>query len=73
MWQHTIIFFLNDSVHILKRTKNNWINSKSNKTLFSPDFNTSVKKVRDFNSSISLHHLDHDRLLKFKYYLSLKS
>jgi hypothetical protein len=67
------LFFLYDSVHILKCIKNNWLNPKSNKTLSFPDFETGGKKIADFNSLISLHQLEHNKLLKFGYSLSLKS
>lgn len=41
MWQHTVIY---NSIHILNRMKNNWLNYKIQKTLSFPDFNTDEKK-----------------------------
>lgn len=67
------LFFLFDSVHLFKCVKNNWLNPKNNKTFTFPDFETGEKKTADFNSLILLHQLEHDKLLKFGYSLSLKA
>nr|CAH7731460.1 unnamed protein product [Callosobruchus chinensis] len=67
------LFFLFDSVHLLKCIRNNWINTKNNKTLTYPDFETGEKKFANFNSLIRLHQLEHHKLLKFGYSLSLKA
>lgn len=67
------LFYLYDSVHLLKCIKNNWMNPKNDKILSFPDFETGEKKTANFNSLISLHQLEHDKLLKFGYSLSLKA
>lgn len=67
------IFFLYDSVHLIKCIRNNWLNSKPNKTFTYPDFETGEIRNANFNSLILLHRLEQDKLLKRGYSLSLKA
>uniref|UniRef100_A0A1B6CRV3 THAP-type domain-containing protein n=1 Tax=Clastoptera arizonana TaxID=38151 RepID=A0A1B6CRV3_9HEMI len=67
------LFYLFDTVHLLKCIRNNWLNSKPSQTLCFPDFNTGNQKVADFSAIKTLYYLEHDKLLKFGYSLSLKS
>lgn len=66
------LFFLFDSVHLLKCIRNNWLNSKPDQTLYYPHFQSSEKRVASFRSLKKLHELENSQLLKFGYTLSLK-
>lgn len=67
------LFYLFDSVHLLKCIRNNWLNSKPDQTLHYPDFDTGAEKVAAFQCLQTLYRVEHDKLLKFGYSLSLKA
>lgn len=67
------LFYLFDSVHLLKCIRNNWLNSKPDQELNYPEFETGVDKVAAFQCLKTLHRLEHDKLLKFGYSLSVKA
>lgn len=80
VYQHPIdhpvrpLFYLFDSVHILKCIFNNWLNSKPDQTLHYPDFETrEVNKCGSFKAVKKLHELEYDKILKFGYSINLKA
>ena len=58
------LFFLFDSVHLLKCIFNNWLNSKPDQIFIYPDFETGQEKYASFSAVKKLHDLEHDKLLK---------
>lgn len=67
------LFYLFDSVHLLKCIRNNWLNSKPDQPLTFPDFETGTEKLANFQALKRLHELEYDKLLKYGYSLSLKA
>lgn len=75
------LFFLFDSVHILKCVRNNWLNQKdSQKTMKFPAFNfgeidTGNAKIHSacFRSLRNLFNIEHDSIIKFSHKLSKKA
>jgi len=77
------LFFIFDTVHILKCIRNNWLNLKSSdKTFVFPQFNfgdimtmpsTKEYALASFNSLKQLHNAECDSLSKFAYKLSYKA
>ena len=75
------LFFMFDSVHILKCVRNNWLNPKSNdKSIVYPFFEFDDIKteglsdnIASFNSLKQLHAVENGSLVKFAYRLSLKA
>lgn len=68
------LFYMFDSVHLLKCIRNNWLNSKHQQILTYPDFNNyDVVRMARFEAIQKLHELEHDKLLKFGYSLNVKS
>ena len=75
------LFFMFDSVHILKCVRNNWLNQKSNdKLIVYPFFEFDDIKTEglsdnnaSFNSLKQLHAVENGSLVKFAYRLSLKA
>ena len=75
------LFFMFDSVHILKCVRNNWINQKSNdRSIVYPffEFNDIKTKafsdnIASFNSLKQLHAVENGSLVKCAYRLSLKA
>nr|CAH7764584.1 unnamed protein product [Callosobruchus chinensis] len=69
------LFFLFDSVHLLKCIRNNWINLKSQQKLIYPDFdgNSKTSNIADFAALKKLHEIESAKLLKFGYGLTLKA
>lgn len=67
------LFYLFDSVHLLKCIRNNWLNAKPDQTLYYPDFDSGVEKAAAFQSLKTLHQLEHDKMLKVGYSLNLKA
>ena len=67
------LFFLFDSVHILKCIFNAWLNSKPDQTFTFPDFCTGEKKVACFASLKKMHDVEYNMLLKFGFSLNLKA
>lgn len=67
------LFYLFDTVHLIKCIFNNWLNSKPDQMFDFPDFDTSEKKYASFSAIKKLHELEYDKLLKFGYSLNLKA
>lgn len=67
------LFYLFDSVHLLKCIRNNWLNSKPDQIINYPDFNSGVEKSAAFQSIKTLHQLEHDKMLKVGFSLNLKA
>lgn len=69
------LFFLFDSVHILKCVRNNWINQKNPGTcMFYPDFNDlSLFNTASFQALKKLHEIESGKLLKYSYGLTEKA
>lgn len=69
------LFFLIDSVHILKCLRNNWINQKNHgQTMYYPDFeNFSNVKAASFSALKKLHEKEVGKLVKYSYGLTLKA
>lgn len=75
------LFFLFDSVHLLKCIRNNWLNQKdAQKTMTFPEFSwdsqiydSSTTSYAPFTSIQRLYGLESDKLLKQSYKLSLKA
>ena len=76
------LFFILDSVHILKCIRNNWLNQKTEgKCLSFPVFqydniastNTADLPFASFESLKQLHHMESENTLKFGYKLSVKA
>lgn len=67
------LFYLFDSVHILKCIRNNWLNSKPNQIMQYPNFDSGEENIASFNALKKIHELEHDKLLKFGYSLNLKA
>ena len=67
------LFYIFDSVHLLKCIRNNWLNTKPDQLLHYPDFKTFSLKEASFKSLKVLYELEHDKLLKFGYSLTLKA
>ena len=76
------LFFILDSVHILKCIRNNWLNQKTeNRCINFPSFqydninstNTSDLAFASFDSLKQLHHMEAQNTLKFSYKLSVKA
>nr|CAH7769842.1 unnamed protein product [Callosobruchus chinensis] len=67
------LFYLFDSVHLLKCIRNNWINSKPEQVLTYPDFETFELRHASFHSLKTLYNSESNKLLKFGYSLTLKA
>lgn len=67
------LFYLFDSVHILKCIRNNWLNSKPNQIMQYPNFDSGEENIASFYALKKIHELEHDKLLKFGYSLNLKA
>lgn len=69
------LFFLNDSVHIFKCIRNNWINLRNlGSTFCFPDFDDpNIVRYASFSSIRDLYNIEHQKLLKFGYGLSVKA
>lgn len=69
------LFYLNDSVHIFKCIRNNWLNLKTyRKTFCYPDFeNNDILRYASFEAIREVYKLETEKLLKFGYGLSLKA
>lgn len=67
------LFYLFDSVHLLKCIKNNWMNVKPNQIFTFPDFDNFDLKYASFQALIELHNTENNKLLKHGYSLTLKS
>lgn len=70
------LFFLIDSVHLLKNIRNNWINQKNQGCcMFYPDFdsNETTVKVASFLALKKLHEIDNNSILVHAYGLTFKS
>lgn len=68
------LFFMFDSVHLLKCIRNNWLNSKPEQVLTYPDMSDfSTIRTARFQAVRKLHELEHDKLLKFGYSLNVKA
>lgn len=72
------LFYVFDSVHLLKCIRNNWINQKSpRQSLFFPEFNSSDIAVKMLTASFynlkKMHELETGGLLKYSFGLTLKA
>lgn len=74
------LFFVIDSVHILKCIRNNWINQKNNdKCMFYPDFDNCYNidnkcmKYASFNTLKHLYDLEKSSIVRYENKLTLKS
>ncbi|KAJ3652723.1 hypothetical protein Zmor_018661 [Zophobas morio] len=68
------LFFIIDTVHILKNIRNNWLNQKNGQIMVYPDFDDfSIKREARFEAVRTLHLVEKDNLLKYGYTLSLKA
>jgi hypothetical protein len=68
------LFFIIDSVHILKNIRNNWIN-KEPQHMICPPFKDEdcESKIASFETLKELYRIEKDSLLKYGYSLSLKA
>lgn len=67
------LFYIVDTVHLLKNIRNNWINLKLQEMVY-PDFKSpDVIKVASFDALKQLHSKEQSQLLKYGYTLSLKA
>lgn len=67
------LFYVIDTVHILKNIRNNWLNQKPVQLMKFPSINSSEIKEASFNALKELHRKEQNELLKFGYTLSLKA
>jgi hypothetical protein len=69
------LFYLNDSVHIFKCIRNNWLNLKTyRKTFCFPDFDDNeIVRYASFEAIREVYNIETEKLLKFGYGLSLKA
>ena len=69
------LFYLNDSVHIIKCIRNNWLNLKNcHLTFCFPDFDDfSVVRYASFAAVRDMYKLESEKLLKFGHGISLKA
>ena len=71
------LFYVIDSVHIIKNIRNNWINQKLDKLphqyMQYPDFKEEKMRIASFRSLKDMHSTEKDNLLQYGYTLSLKS
>jgi hypothetical protein len=60
------LFFIIDSVHILKNIRNNWINRKPQHTVYQPFKDEGCKsKIASFETLKELYRIEKDSLLKY--------
>lgn len=73
--QNSPLFFLIDSVHLLKCIRNNWINQKNeNQCFIYPDFDNSNKMCEaNFATLKHLHEIECHNIVKYAKTLTLKS
>lgn len=69
------LFVINDTVHILKCIRNNWINLKNdNLTFCFPDFeNLDITRYASFKAVRDLYDVESQKLIKYGYGLSIKA
>lgn len=67
------MFFIIDTVHILKNIRNNWLNQKPNQVMKFPNFNDDSIHYASFNTLKEMHNYEKENLLKYGYKLSLKA
>nr|XP_012225401.1 PREDICTED: uncharacterized protein LOC105673967 [Linepithema humile] len=67
------LFYVIDSVHIIKNIRNNWINQKPHQYMQYPDFKEQKMRLASFQSLKDMHSTEKDNLLQYGYTLSLKS
>lgn len=69
------LFVINDTVHILKCIRNNWINLKNDNLTFSfPDFeNLDITRYASFKAVRDLYDVESQKLIKYGYGLSIKA
>jgi hypothetical protein len=72
------LFFVIDSVHILKCVRNNWINQKnSEKCMYFPDFDKLYESVSikcaSFNTLKKLHEIEKANIVKYEHKLTFKA
>lgn len=70
------LFYLVDTVHLLKCVRNNWVNQKGEKCMYFPSFNdinqTSLKTA-SWNALKKMHKLEFNSLVKYGFNLSYKA
>lgn len=69
------LFYINDTVHIFKCIRNNWLNLKNYRLTFCfPDFyDLTTVRYASFEAIRDVYKIESDKLLKFGYGLSLKA
>lgn len=67
------LFFVIDSVHIIKNLRNNWINQKPDQCMHYPDFEEEKMRLASFQALKSMHLSEKNKLLQYGYTLSLKA
>lgn len=68
------LFFIIDTVHIMKNIRNNWINQKNGQVMKYPDFNDfTIQREAHFDALKTLHQIEQNDLLKYGYSISLKA
>lgn len=67
------LFYVIDTVHILKNIRNNWLNQKPFQIMKYPNINDSEIKHASFECLKELHRKEQNQLLKFGYTLTLKA